>query len=68
MKLSVVIPVYNEKATIREIPRAVQAVDLEKEIILVDDCSTDGTREIVETLADESTTPLSMPQEHGPTP
>src|SRR5215216_2608677 len=45
MKLSVVIPVYNESATIAEIIRRVQAVDVAKEIIIVDDGSTDGTRE-----------------------
>jgi glycosyltransferase involved in cell wall biosynthesis len=43
MKLSVVIPVYNERDTIDEIIRQVSAVDLDKELILVDDCSTDGT-------------------------
>ncbi len=50
MKLSVVIPVYNEKATILEILRRIRAVDLPKEIIVVDDCSTDGTREILRDL------------------
>ena len=45
MRLSVVIPVYNEVETIKEIVSRVQAVDLEKEIIIVDDGSTDGTRE-----------------------
>jgi glycosyltransferase involved in cell wall biosynthesis len=55
MKLSVVIPVYNEKGTIREIYDAVRSVDIDKEIILVDDCSTDGTREILQGLADETT-------------
>jgi len=45
MKISVVIPVYNEVQTIREIVARVQAVDLEKEIVIVDDYSTDGTRE-----------------------
>jgi len=45
MKLSVVIPVYNEAATIAEIVSRVQAVDIAKEIILVDDGSTDGTRD-----------------------
>lgn len=55
MKLSVVIPVYNEKATIREIFQRVKAVPIEKEIILVDDFSTDGTREILGGLADGST-------------
>jgi glycosyltransferase involved in cell wall biosynthesis len=50
LKLSVVIPVYNEKATIRELHASVMAVDINKEIILVDDGSTDGTREIVKEL------------------
>jgi len=45
MKISVVIPVYNEVQTIKEIVARVQAVELEKEIIIVDDYSTDGTRE-----------------------
>ena len=45
MKISVVIPVYNEVQTIREIVARVQAAELEKEIIIVDDYSTDGTRE-----------------------
>ncbi|MCX6357136.1 MAG: glycosyltransferase [Candidatus Aureabacteria bacterium] len=45
MKLSVVIPVYNEINTVAEIIRRVRDVPLDKEIIVVDDCSTDGTRE-----------------------
>jgi glycosyltransferase involved in cell wall biosynthesis len=49
-KLSVVIPVYNEKQWIREVLRRVQAVAIPKEIILVDDCSTDGTRDILREL------------------
>ncbi|MDA8430780.1 MAG: glycosyltransferase family 2 protein [Geobacteraceae bacterium] len=54
MKLSVVIPVYNEQATIREMIECVMAVDIEKEIIFVDDCSTDGSREILQSLANDS--------------
>jgi glycosyltransferase involved in cell wall biosynthesis len=50
MKLSVVIPVFNEKYTIAEIVRKVQATHLASEIILVDDGSTDGTREILQSL------------------
>jgi glycosyltransferase involved in cell wall biosynthesis len=46
-KLSVVIPVYNEERWIREIVRRVRAVPIPKEIILVDDCSKDGTRKIL---------------------
>jgi glycosyltransferase involved in cell wall biosynthesis len=45
--LSVVIPVYNERATLEELVRRVQAVPIDKEIIVVDDGSTDGTREIL---------------------
>jgi glycosyltransferase involved in cell wall biosynthesis len=47
MKLSILIPVYNERATILEIIQRVQAVPFEKEIIVVDDGSTDGTRELL---------------------
>ncbi len=46
-KLSVVIPVYNELKYVREVIRRVEEVPIPKEIILVDDCSTDGTRDIL---------------------
>jgi glycosyltransferase involved in cell wall biosynthesis len=51
--ISVVIPVYNEVKTIKEVVKRVQSVDLEKEIIIVDDASTDGTREVLQTLTQE---------------
>jgi glycosyltransferase involved in cell wall biosynthesis len=49
MKLSIVIPVYNEAGTIEEIVRRVNAVDvgMEKELVFVDDCSTDGSRDLL---------------------
>jgi len=47
MKLSVVMPVFNEAGTIHTIVKQVQNVAIEKEIIIVDDCSTDGTRELL---------------------
>ena len=47
MKLSVIIPVYNEINTIGEILSRVLEVDLPKELIIIDDCSTDGTREFL---------------------
>jgi glycosyltransferase involved in cell wall biosynthesis len=50
-KVSIVIPVYNEKATIDEILRRVLDTDVRKEVIVVDDCSTDGTRQILENMA-----------------
>ena len=47
MKLSVVIPVHNEKKTLDELISRVEAVNLDKEIIIVDDASTDGTRQLL---------------------
>ena len=52
MKVSVVIPVYNEGNTIHKILDAVKAVRLEKEIVIVNDCSTDGTRDVLEKIND----------------
>jgi glycosyltransferase involved in cell wall biosynthesis len=52
--LSVVIPVYNEHLTIREIVDRVRAVPIKKQIIVVDDCSTDGTREILRDIAERN--------------
>ena len=51
MKLSVVIPVYNEKNALLEIVDRVRQVALPKEIIIVDDFSTDGTRSILQGLS-----------------
>ena len=50
-KVSVVIPVYNEKTTIEEILRRVVDTGVRKEVIIVDDCSSDGTRQMLENLA-----------------
>ena len=50
-RISVVIPVFNERATIEEILLRVQEMDLYKEILVVDDGSTDGTREFLGDLA-----------------
>src|SRR3989344_352763 len=48
-KLSIIIPVFNEERTLQKLISAVEMVELplEKEIILVDDCSTDGSREVI---------------------
>ena len=51
MRLSIVLPVFNEKDTIREILRRVLATGLADEILAVDDGSTDGTRAILEEMA-----------------
>lgn len=47
LKLSIVIPIYNERETLETLVAKVNAVDYEKEIILIDDFSTDGTRELL---------------------
>lgn len=53
MKLSVIMPVYNERDTLEEIVRQVKATGLVHEIIMVDDGSTDGTREIMKQWHDD---------------
>ena len=53
MKLSVIIPVYNEKDFIIEIVHRVKNVPLDKELIIVDDFSSDGTQEILFSMRDE---------------
>lgn len=72
-KLSVVIPVYNERGTIEEILRRVKEIPIDKEIIVVDDGSTDGTREILGRLAgpdrqndSPTATPADDPSSHAP--
>ena len=54
MKLSVLIPVYNEERTLEEVIRRVRAIQLPKEIILVDDGSKDRSREILMRLQEEN--------------
>jgi len=65
MKLSVVIPVYNEIRTIKEILNQVQSVPQDKEIIVVDDRSTDGTREWLTQISNNNITVLFHPVNTG---
>ncbi len=65
MKVSIVMPVYNEKNTIIEVVKLVQAVDFKKEIIIVDDFSTDGTRDILETIDDKNIKKVFLPRNMG---
>jgi glycosyltransferase involved in cell wall biosynthesis len=62
MKISIVMPVYNERTYIEEVLSRVQAVAMDKEIIVVDDCSTDGTSEFLRGIVDAQESLLtSMP-------
>ncbi len=65
MKLSVVMPVYNEVNTFLEIFRQVKEYPMEKEIIIVDDFSTDGTREILEKVNDDNVQILFNEKNYG---
>lgn len=68
MKLSVIIPVYNEEATLAELVTRVQAVDLPMELILVDDGSTDGTHAILQAWEDSlppNMTIIYQPENRG---
>lgn len=55
LKLSVLIPIFNERDTIHMVIDRVRAVDVDTEIILVDDCSIDGTRDVLKKLAESET-------------
>lgn len=64
-KLSVVIPVYNEKQWLPELLRRVQEVAVPKEIIIVDDCSTDGTRDYLKSLDADNITVCFQEKNQG---
>lgn len=65
MKLSILIPIYNERSTVLEILQRVRAVPFEKEIIAVDDGSTDGTRELLTQVEKDGVTVLYHPRNQG---
>lgn len=68
MKLSVIIPIYNEKKTVLQLIDKVEKVDLgkvSKELILVDDFSTDGTREILKQLKKSKNRKLILHKKNG---
>jgi len=65
MKLSVVIPVYNEAATVLDVLARVRAAPFDKEIIVVDDASSDGTPDILRRLKDPDVIVLFHPRNRG---
>src|SRR5262249_18279135 len=68
-KLSVVVPVFNERSTVVEIIRRMRAVelpsDIDLEIVVVDDGSTDGTRDVLAQLADSTVRVIRQPENRG---
>jgi glycosyltransferase involved in cell wall biosynthesis len=68
-KLSVVVPVYNERTTLVEVIRRMRSVDLpdgiDREIIVVDDGSSDGTRDVLRQLGDSTVRVLAHPTNRG---
>lgn len=68
MKISIIIPVYNEKKTLKKLLKAVEKADtlgLKKEIIIVDDFSTDGTRKILEGIKDKKIKIIYQDKNYG---
>ena len=63
--LSVIIPVYNEAATLPELLKRVMGVPVEKEILIVDDGSTDGTREFLDRISDTGVSVLRHEANRG---
>lgn len=61
-QLSIVMPVYNERPTVLEILRRVRELPVEKEVIIVDNCSTDGTRELLQGLQYSDTKVVLQPR------
>lgn len=66
-KLSIVIPVYNETVHLPQVLKKLDEVDLpwEKEVIIIDDCSNDGTREYIETLSKDEYTIILKEKNEG---
>ena len=66
-KLSVIVPIFNERNTVVEIMRRMRAVELpiEREFVLVDDGSTDGTRQVLQQLGDSTARVVTHPRNQG---
>ena len=65
MKVSVIIPVYNERSTVAETIARVRASPVDKEIVVVDDASSDGTAEVIGSLAGEDLRFVRQPHNLG---
>lgn len=64
-KLTVIVPVYNERKTILTVLEQVKALPVHKEIIVIENCSTDGTRELLEALDEPNVRIVLQPKNMG---
>ncbi|MBC7326601.1 glycosyltransferase family 2 protein [bacterium] len=65
VKVSIIVPIYNEEKTIQELIDRLKRVPLEKEVIIVDDGSTDGTREILKKIKNDDFRIFYLPRNMG---
>lgn len=65
MKLTIVVTVFNEKNTILKAIQAAKNIEIEKEVIIVDNCSSDGTQEILRSLKDDTLKIVYQPKNYG---
>lgn len=65
VRLSVIIPVCNERSTLPEILKRVMEVEIDKEIIVVDNCSVDGTREFLQNIHSPNVEVIFQPRNYG---
>jgi len=65
MKLTVIVTCFNEKATIFKAVEETKALNIDKEIIIIDNCSTDGSREILRSMDDGSVKIVFQPKNYG---
>ncbi|MDO8603531.1 MAG: glycosyltransferase family 2 protein [Candidatus Omnitrophota bacterium] len=65
MKLTIIVTCFNEKVTILKAIEEAKNLNIEKEIIVIDNCSTDGSREILKALNDNSIKIVFQPQNYG---
>ena len=65
MRLTIIVTVYNEVRTVKQAIDDVRSLDIEKEIFVIDNCSTDGTQEVLKELDDDDITIIYQDKNYG---